>query len=153
MTLRIYNEMAEEMADAAAVDIQATTTNNVFVRIYEGPRPAVNVAPSGTTPAGVLIAEYDVGATPFGATPAAVASGSGATHSVSGLPLSDDALAAFDFNANGGYGLIFKRDGTIGYTGSLGAAGSGADFEVTPLSGAIALTLTLTAASFTVPQS
>lgn len=152
MTLRLYNELAEQMADAAANDIQATTTNNVFIRIYEGPRPGVNVAPSGTAPAGVLIAEYDMSTQPFGASPAASASGSGAQHVFAGTPISDDALAGFDFLANGGYGLVFKRDGTIGYTGSLGSPGSGADFEVTPLSGAISLTLSLTAASFTVPQ-
>ena len=153
MTALVYDAAANAMGVALAEDIQANTVNNVFVRIYEGPRPSVNVPPSGTAPAGTLIVEYDMGVTPLGNPPVGSAAGSGDTHTFSGLPLSDDALATYDFVANGGYGLVLKRDGTIAYNGSLGGPGSGADFELTPLNGTIGLTISLTAASFTIPQA
>ncbi len=153
MAARIYDDLADAMGVAAAEEIQAGVTGNVFIRVYEGPRPAVNVLPPGTAPAGVLIVEYDMGTTPLGNPPVGTASGSGDTHVFAGTPLSDDALAAYDFATNGGYGLVVDRDGNIAYNGSLGAPGSAADFEITPLAGTLGLTITLTAASFTVPQS
>ena len=153
MVARVYNDLADAMGVGAAEEIQAGTTNNVFIRIYEGPRPGVNVGPAGTTPTGVLIVEYDMGTTPLGNPPVGSAGGSGDTHAFSGIPTSDDALAAYNFSINGGYGVVVDRDGNIAYNGSLGGPGSGSDFEVTPLSGALGLTITLNAASFTIPQA
>lgn len=145
MPVILYNAFANALVEAAAAAIEAGAGNPTLL-LYQGTQPVVN----GSVTGGTLIASYDLAANPFPASGGAA--GFGATLTATTTPITVNSAAAFDFST-GGYGVMRNGDTDVQYTGLVGIAGSGAEFEVSPFSGSISTALTLSAINLTIPQT
>lgn len=140
MALRVYNATAEAGADAMVDKLEDGAAAG-RVEIRTGAQPALNAVLSG-----VLLATFTMSDPAFGA---AAAAGSGAVATALSMPKTD---ASADATGTAGYGAVLDSDGNVLWTGTVGATGSGEDFEIDNTSITIGQEVQLTSFTFTQSQ-
>lgn len=149
MPMRLSNALTAAMLNAirTQANVGALAPR---IQLREAAEPAAGT----TTPTGTLIADYELtdGTGPTGTLADATAAGAGGSTSYNDLPLADQALANYNFTSTG-YGALIDGNGDIVYTGNIGGPGSGATFEVNPLSGAENDAVSLVAGNLTLAQT
>ncbi len=139
--LRVYDGPIQDGADGILVATDAGAGAG-RIEIRTGAQPAVNGATTGT-----LLATFTL---QDPAWPASAASGTGATATLNGLPITD---ASADATGTAGYGVMMDSTGAIVLTGDVTANGGGGVFEIDNTSIVIGQEVQLTGADFTLAQT